>query len=165
MKNIKKTLSGILLVAAIALGNHFFPELFGQFGDSSAKNDAGASTTSTNSNSSNDSGFNKLQSAVASQRSEVWFNETRFEVVKILADDLHGSRHQRFLVARKGLPTLLVAHNIDLAPRAPIEERQDVVIRGRYEWNEKGGVIHWTHHDPKGYVDGGWIKVGNKKYD
>lgn len=163
MKNIKKSISGLLIVAALALGNHFFPELFSQLTDSSAKSDTNTSISTAN-NSAN-SGFSQLTKAVASKRSEVWFDETVFEVVKILSDDLHGSRHQRFLVARDGLPTLLVAHNIDLAPRAPIKEQQEVLIRGRYEWNEKGGVIHWTHHDPKRNIQGGWIKLNNKKYD
>lgn len=163
---LKKSLSGLLVVAVIALGNHFFPELFRQLEQSQQNKSSSSSSSSTSGYSnSGDSGFNALSKAVAAQRSEVWFDETEFEVVKILSDDLDGSRHQRFLVARNGLPTLLVAHNIDLAPRAPIKERQSVVIRGRYEWNEKGGVIHWTHHDPKGYVDGGWIKVGSKKYE
>ena len=162
----KKSLSGPLVVAVIALGNHFFPELFRQL-EQSQQNKPSSSSSSTSSGYSNngDSGFTTLSKAVSAQRSEVWFDETEFEVVKILSDDLEGSRHQRFLVARNGLPTLLVAHNIDLAPRAPIKERQSVVIRGRYEWNEKGGVIHWTHHDPKGYVDGGWIKVGGRTYE
>ncbi len=162
---LKKSLSGLALVALLAAGNHFFPELFSQLENQYANEQSGNSTAASQDfNSGSDPGYATLQSAVASQRSEVWFTETTFEVVKILPDDLKGSRHQRFLVARNGLPTLLVAHNIDLAPRAPIEEGMDTVIRGRYEWNDKGGVIHWTHHDPKNRIEGGWVKVNGKKY-
>ncbi|MGI9283919.1 MAG: DUF3465 domain-containing protein [Pseudomonadales bacterium] len=109
-------------------------------------------------------GFETLKQAVAQQRSEVWFAETQFKLRKELEDDNYGDRHQRFLVERAGLPSLLVAHNIDLAPRAPLSHGMTIYIKGRYEWNEKGGVIHWTHHDPQRREPGGWLRVGKEKY-
>ena len=139
---LKRSISGLALVALLAAGNHFFPELFSQLENQySAEQDS----RNTTSGQGADPGYATLQSAVAGQRSEVWFTETEFEVVKILPDDLKGSQHQRFLVARQGLPTLLVAHNIDLAPRAPIEEGMDTIIRGRYEWNKNG--LWFPHND------------------
>ncbi len=39
-------------------------------------------------------------------------------VQKVLADDDDGSRHQRFIVALASGQTLLIAHNIDLAPKS-----------------------------------------------
>ena len=109
-------------------------------------------------------GYATIHRAVAQQRSEVWFDETEFTVKKLLKDDLQGSRHQRFLVRRQGLPTLLVAHNIDLAKRAPLRAGQKLYIKGRYEWNDKGGVIHWTHHDPRGRKPGGWLRLGEQRF-
>lgn len=109
-------------------------------------------------------GFQTLRQAAEQQRSNVWFAETQFRLRKELNDDNRGDRHQRFLVERAGLPTLLVAHNIDLAPRAPLSHGMTIYIKGRYEWNEKGGVIHWTHHDPQRRNPGGWLRVGSEKY-
>lgn len=80
-------------------------------------------------------------------------------VDRLLADDRDGSRHQRFLLRLENGPTLLVAHNIDLADRAPVEVGDRVRLRGQYEWNERGGVLHWTHHDPDGSHPEGWIEV------
>ncbi len=85
-------------------------------------------------------------------------------VIKKLSDDNDGSRHQRFIVELNNGHTLLIAHNIDLAPRVPIKLNKKVTIFGQYEWNEKGGVIHWTHKDPAGTHEEGWIKYQGETY-
>ena len=80
-------------------------------------------------------------------------------VVKVLSDDNDGSRHQRFIVELASGQTVLISHNIDLAPRvSPLAAGDRVQFHGEYEWNEKGGVVHWTHHDPAGSHPGGWIR-------
>lgn len=86
-------------------------------------------------------------------------------VSRVLADDNEGSRHQRFIVQLASGQTVLVAHNIDLADRvAAIETGDSVEFNGEYEWNERGGVIHWTHRDPRGSHVDGWIKHGGRTY-
>ena len=89
----------------------------------------------------------------------------RGEVLRVLADDNEGSRHQRFILRLESGQTVLVAHNIDLAPRVASLRKGDLVeFFGEYEWNEKGGVIHWTHHDPRGTHVDGWLKHGDRTY-
>lgn len=88
------------------------------------------------------------------------------KVVKILSDDRNGSRHQKFLVQVSSGQTLLFAHNIDLAPRIQdIAVGDAISFRGEYEYNPKGGIVHWTHHDPQGKHYAGWIKHNGKTYD
>lgn len=60
--------------------------------------------------------------------------------------------------------TLLIAHNIDLADRVPVGLGDRLRFRGMYEWNERGGLVHWTHRDPMGNEAGGWIKFRRKIY-
>ena len=86
-------------------------------------------------------------------------------VIRILSDDNDGSRHQRFIIRLPGGRTLLIAHNIDLAPRiSGIREGDTVEFYGEYASNSKGGVIHWTHHDPQGRHPGGWLRHQGRTY-
>ena len=86
-------------------------------------------------------------------------------VVRLLPDDLNGSRHQRFIVQLASGQTLLITHNIDIAPRIDSLEAGDRVrFNGEYVWNAKGGVIHWTHHDPQGRHVAGWLVHNGKTY-
>ncbi len=85
-------------------------------------------------------------------------------VVKLLKDDTKGSMHQKFLVRINAQQTLLFAHNIDLAPRVPVEPGDEISFYGEYVYNPKGGIIHWTHHAPRGDHAAGWIMHNGKKY-
>jgi hypothetical protein len=86
-------------------------------------------------------------------------------VIKTLSDDLDGSRHQRFIIRLDSGQTLLIAHNIDLAPRInELMPGDKIEFYGEYEWNDKGGVIHWTHHDPSNKHVAGWLKYGGRTY-
>jgi len=86
-------------------------------------------------------------------------------VISTLSDDVDGSRHQRFIVQLASGQTLLITHNIDVAPRiAGLKVGDSVGFNGEYVWNEKGGVIHWTHHDPQGRHVAGWVIHNGKRY-
>ncbi|GGP86492.1 DUF3465 domain-containing protein [Shewanella ulleungensis] len=105
-----------------------------------------------------------LQNAIDNQQSNAQVTGVG-EVIKVLADDLKGSRHQRFILKIASGTTLLVAHNIDLAPRINgLNVGDSVEFHGVYEFNNKVGVIHWTHHDPRGQHPGGWLKHNGNVY-
>ena len=87
-------------------------------------------------------------------------------VYRILSDDNEGSRHQRFILRLASGQTLLVAHNIDLAPRiGNLRVGDTVEYSGEYEWNSRGGVLHWTHRDPAARHPGGWLRHNGRTYE
>lgn len=84
-------------------------------------------------------------------------------VKAVLRDDHEGSRHQKFILSLDNGLTVLVAHNIDLAPRVENLQKGDwVEFFGEYEYSQQGGVIHWTHHDPSHRHEDGWLKHNGK---
>ena len=86
-------------------------------------------------------------------------------VIRVLKDDNDGHRHQRFILRLADGHTVLIAHNIDLAPRLDALKTGDTVeFFGEYEWNSKGGVVHWTHHDPRNSHPNGWLKHHGNTY-
>lgn len=86
-------------------------------------------------------------------------------VKAILRDDNDGSRHQKFILVLKNGLSILVAHNIDLAPKIPNLKKGDTVeFYGEYEYNPKGGVLHWTHRDPQNRHESGWLKHDEQIY-
>ena len=86
-------------------------------------------------------------------------------VIRLLKDDNKGSRHQKFILKLSSGQTVLIAHNIDLAPRINSISKGDMIqFYGEYEWNNKGGVVHWTHKDPNGHHVGGWLKHNGNIY-
>ncbi|HEY6528039.1 MAG TPA: DUF3465 domain-containing protein [Cellvibrionaceae bacterium] len=148
---MKKILSTLLALCAI----FYRPEIL--CAEHLANSQFALKKTGTTANTSIDTVFKNHQSDVQVAASGT--------VIKLLADDNDGSRHQKFLVRLSSGLTLLIAHNIDLAPRVNNLKVSDAIeFFGEYEWNEKGGVIHWTHQDPRGVHPAGWLKHKGQKY-
>ncbi|HEX2138437.1 MAG TPA: DUF3465 domain-containing protein [Woeseiaceae bacterium] len=85
-------------------------------------------------------------------------------VRRLLPDDDDGARHQRFVLDLRNGQTVLLAHNLDLAQRVPLGLGDRVRFRGVYEWNDLGGLVHWTHHDPLGIEEGGFVRYRQRDY-
>ncbi len=104
-----------------------------------------------------------IEKAFREKRSKVWV-EDEGEIVYLLPDDRVGDKHQLFLVELASGHTIKISHNVDLAPKVPVRKGDPIRFRGRFEWNERGGVVHWTHHDPRGRKKGGWLELRGQKY-
>jgi len=165
----------LVIAAAIASGVTYYKKNYSNQSESRSESVTTQINTKANNgafrSTSKDSISNKVQQqavkkirAAASDTNAQFWITIQGDVVKLLKDDRKGSQHQKFLIKIAPDITLLVAHNIDLAPRAPVKKGDEISLHGLYEWNNRGGVMHWTHHDPKGRKKGGWIQVNGKKY-
>ncbi len=154
----RRKLPGWVIVLIIVgwFGYQFF------LGEDQAQTPA-STTTNGNTSTAIAGGERAVLDAFADRRSEVVV-EVAGTVDRTLSDDNEGSRHQRFILKLPAGHTVLVSHNIDLAQRVPLGRGDLVQLRGQYEWNEQGGVIHWTHHDPRGRRPGGWIRHNGQEY-
>ena len=109
-------------------------------------------------------GERALAEAFRDKKSGVWV-EAAAKVQRVLPEDNKGARHQRFIVRLLNGQTVLISHNIDLAVRVPVDVGSEVRFRGEYQWQKRGGVIHWTHVDPTKKRQGGWIEHNGKRYE
>jgi len=125
-------------------------------------NEGNNNTPGTETNKQQKANNNQLESLIRKRQSNIIITIDAI-VINVLSDDNQGDRHQR-LILKVGRNTLLLAHNIDLAPRVPVRKGDTIQVRGEYEWNEKGGVIHWTHKTNNKKHANGWIIFNNKKY-
>lgn len=85
-------------------------------------------------------------------------------VKKLLPDDTRGLPHQKFLISLSNGTTVLIAHDTAIAPHVPLKPGDTPIIRGEYIWNEKGGLIHFTHHPARAGHEGGFIYFDGSRY-
>jgi len=87
-------------------------------------------------------------------------------VTTLLADATGPSgRHQRFIIRLAGATqTVLIENNVDVGQRVPVSVNDEVTVHGEYIWNDQGGLIHYTHHDPAPGHEGGWIDRNGIRY-
>jgi len=75
-------------------------------------------------------------------------------------------RHEQFIIRLTSQNlTVEVEHNISIGKRVPVKEGDRVVVHGEYIWNGQGGLIHFTHHDPQGTHQNGYIVDNGTTYD
>jgi len=86
-------------------------------------------------------------------------------VVTLIKPDLEDlERSQVFVVTLDNGHRVEVMHNLDVAQGVPVRRGAKIRVRGEYDWTPQGGVIHWTHNDPTGQREGGWIEYEGKRY-
>ena len=91
--------------------------------------------------------------------------EIEGRVILLLPELDTNGRQQRFLIDLESGHRLLVSHDLELSQNVPVEVSSHIRLKGEYDWSEGGGIIHWTHRDPSGAREGGWIEHLGYRYD
>ncbi len=91
------------------------------------------------------------------------------KVMRILGTRVGPSgTHEGFLVRLNGAAahglTVRVEDNVDITGPIPLATGDDVEVRGEYLYDPRGGLIHFTHHDPRARHAGGYVRVRDKVY-
>ncbi|MDJ0974087.1 MAG: DUF3465 domain-containing protein [Planctomycetota bacterium] len=169
----REFLLGLLIVAAVAAWHYWGPE--------SEKPDSGPSgippvqeLPSTNGDGvvadntrtkpyTRPSGEAEVLKAFRAKRSDVQV-EVEGTVVFLFPPDRDDKPHQRFLLKLPSGHTLKIAHNLKFSGPIPLKKGDTVRLYGEYEYNAKGGVVHWTHRDPANRHPHGWIRHKGEIY-
>jgi Protein of unknown function (DUF3465) len=77
-----------------------------------------------------------------------------------------SSPHEGFLLRLDSGCALVVRVevNTDFTGTIPLSVGQRVLVKGDYEYYSRGGVIHWTHRDPRGRHENGYVDVNGTTY-
>jgi len=77
-----------------------------------------------------------------------------------------SGEHEGFLLklSRQCDLLLRVETNVDITGPVPLQTGEVVTVKGQFEDDPSGGVIHWTHHDPRGRHVTGYVDAGGKLY-
>ena len=137
----EKKLLLVLLIAAAAVALYFFD---GQGGQTPFNPPASPTQPASSIQASSSGSDSRLQTAFERRESDFQI-EGRGVVAKVLPDDNKGLRHQRFILRLNSGQTVLVAHNIDLAPKIRgLKKGDEVAFYGEYEWS-------WLKHEGEVY--------------
>jgi len=82
----------------------------------------------------------------------------------LLPDERTAPRHQRLTLELPGGRTLVVLHDVEASRRVPARVGDELELCGRYEWNNRGGLVCGTHSDPDDDGARGWIRHDGVDY-
>lgn len=139
MKNLKSALIGLVIIIGILAWVN--PSLF-----NNKRNDA-----------------NRVREAFSSRSSNIMV-EVHGRVTANLPDIDDGDIFQQFILELDNKHLVIVSHNVSEAMPVPVGPGSLVRIKGEYDWTPEGGKIHWTHADPSGLREGGWIETQGKRF-
>lgn len=102
--------------------------------------------------------------AVNDQRRVDFVEGGNMVVQKILPDDRNGLRHQKWVVRLSNGKQMDAVYNLDMCPRVKIKEGDKIAMGGQFIWTNKGALLHWLHHDPRGNRPDGFVYANGQFY-
>lgn len=85
-------------------------------------------------------------------------------VVRNVLPDERAPRLQRLTLELDGGRKLLVTHDLEASERVPVAVGDEIELCGRYEWNNRGGLVSGTHTGSAEDGARGWILHAGTDY-
>jgi hypothetical protein len=106
-----------------------------------------------------------LRTAYATRRpAEVTFNATVASPARFFRGSRTHAVHEAFDAKTAAGPVEIV-DNVDIAPKIPVAPGDSIVVRGEMVHDPgRLPVVHWTHHDPQGQHQDGFIQCRGRVY-
>lgn len=115
-----------------------------------------------------DAGNAAVYDAWRAGRSQVEVTASGSVVRQLGTREGRSGAHEGFLLHLRGAAgrglTVRVEDNVDLTGAIALTPGAEVVVRGEYIFDARGGIIHYTHRDPRGRHAAGYIATGGKLY-
>ena len=97
--------------------------------------------------------------------SEVQWSGTVTSVPTFFRGSRTRAIHEQFDVRRDDGATFRVIDNVDIAPRVPVVPGDRITVHGELVHDaHRRPIVHWTHHDPRGRHESGWIERAGQRY-
>ena len=109
-------------------------------------------------------GQKELIAAQESNRGVNFIEVKDVKVVRLLKDDLFGSKHQKWVVQLANGREVAAVYNIDVTPRIPLKVGDLVSMGGQYIYDHGGGLIHWLHEDRRARRPNGYVELNGVRY-
>lgn len=106
-----------------------------------------------------------LQSAYAGSRpAEVTFNALVTSAPHFFYGTNTHRMHEAFN-AQTAAGSVEIVDNVGIAPRVPVQPGDSIQVRGEMVHDPgRMPVVHWTHHDPDGRHQDGFIRYQGRVY-
>ena len=96
---------------------------------------------------------------------EVDFNATVISVPHYFVGSNTHARHEAFDVRADDGSQVEIVDNVDIAPPVALQPGDRIDVRGELVRDPgREPVVHWTHHDPAGRHQDGWIDFDGRRY-
>lgn len=156
-----RVLAAVLVISTITNSAQAYIELDKKGGGGGAYTGRGDQAQSVNNAPADDS---QIVSANKGRQQVFFVSGANLEVIKILPDDTQGLPHQKWVGRCSDGSTVLIVYNSDMGSRVPVQIGDKFSVGGQYIWTPAGGLVHWTHYDPKHIRPDGFVLLNGTAY-
>lgn len=106
----------------------------------------------------------QLIQAMASRKNAHFVEAGNIKVTQLLPDDRQGLPHQKWMAQLSNGSKVMVVYNLDMGAYVPVRVGDAFSVGGQFIWTKQGGLVHWTHKDPRRTRPDGYVYFDGTYY-